>query len=81
MDKLRVVLSLITRDNDYQLEQAKAAEAVARQENIELEIFYADSNSVTELNTATGTLVRVISGSRYKISGPAWRSWALRQFI
>lgn len=48
MNKLRVVLSLITRDNDYQLEQAKAAEAVAQQQNVELEIFYADGNSVTQ---------------------------------
>ena len=31
MNKLKVVLSLITHDNDYQLEQAKAAEAAAHQ--------------------------------------------------
>lgn len=48
MNKLRVVLSLITRENDYQLEQAKAAELVAQQQNIDLEIFYADSNSITQ---------------------------------
>lgn len=48
MNKLKVVLSLITRDNDYQLEQAKAADAVARQQDVDLEIFYADSNSITQ---------------------------------
>ena len=48
MNKLRVVLSLITRDSDYQLEQTKAAEAVAQQQNVDLEIFYADGNSVTQ---------------------------------
>ena len=48
MNKLRVVLSLMTRDSDYQLEQAKAAEAVAQQQNVDLEIFYADGNSVTQ---------------------------------
>ena len=48
MNKLRVVLSLMTRDSDYQLEQAKAAEAVAQQQNVVLEIFYADGNSVTQ---------------------------------
>jgi ABC-type sugar transport system substrate-binding protein len=48
MKKLKVALSLITRDNDYQQEQAKAADAVAQQHNVELEIVYADSNSVTQ---------------------------------
>ena len=48
MNRLKVVLSLITRDSDYQLEQAKAAEAVAGKQNIDLEIFYADSNSITQ---------------------------------
>jgi ribose transport system substrate-binding protein len=46
--QLKVVLSLITRNNDYQLEQARAAESVARLQNIELEIFFADGNSVTQ---------------------------------
>jgi hypothetical protein len=48
VNNLKVVLSLITRDNDYQLEQAKAAEAVAQKQNVELEIFYADGNSITQ---------------------------------
>ncbi len=48
MNRLKVVLSLITRDNDYQLEQAKSAEGVANLQNVDLEIFYADSNSVTQ---------------------------------
>jgi ribose transport system substrate-binding protein len=48
LNRLKVVLSLITRDSDYQVEQAKAAEAVADKQNIDLEIFYADSNSITQ---------------------------------
>jgi len=48
MNMRKVVLSLITRDNDYQLEQAKAAEAVAHQQKLDLKVFYADSNSVTQ---------------------------------
>src|ERR1019366_598687 len=48
VNRLKVVLSLITSDNDYQLEQAKAAEAVAHQQNVDLEIVYADGNSVTQ---------------------------------
>lgn len=48
MKKLKFVLSLITRDNDYQREQAKSAEAVAGRMNLDLEICYADSDSVTQ---------------------------------
>jgi ABC-type sugar transport system substrate-binding protein len=48
MNKLKVVLSLMTRDSDYQLAQAKAAEAVAQRQNLDLEIFYADGNPVTQ---------------------------------
>lgn len=48
MNKLKVILSLITRDNDYQREQAKSAEAVALQHNVDLEVVYADNDSVTQ---------------------------------
>ncbi len=48
MNQLKVVLSLITRGNDYQLEQARAAETVANKRNVELELFFADGNSVTQ---------------------------------
>ncbi len=56
MIKLKVVLSLITRDNDYQREQAKAAEAVARHQNVDLGIFYADSDSVTQSSQLLDTI-------------------------
>jgi hypothetical protein len=46
--KLKVILSLITGDSDYQVEQAKAAEAVAREQNAGLEVIYAGSDSVTQ---------------------------------
>lgn len=48
MNKLKVILSLITRDNDYQREQAKSAEAVALQHDVDLEVVYADNDSVTQ---------------------------------
>lgn len=48
MAQFRFVLSLITRDNDYQREQAKAAEAAAHRLKVDLEILYADSDSVTQ---------------------------------
>ena len=48
MSKIKFVLSLITSENDYQREQAKAAETVARRLQVDLEILYADSDSVTQ---------------------------------
>jgi len=48
MGKLKFVLSLITDENDYQREQAKSAEVVAQHLDVDLEILYADSDSVTQ---------------------------------
>ena len=48
MSKIKFVLSLITRENDYQREQAKAAEEVARRLQVELLTLYADNDSVTQ---------------------------------
>jgi ABC-type sugar transport system substrate-binding protein len=44
----KFILSLITRDNDYQREQARTAEEAARRANADLEILYADSDAVTQ---------------------------------
>jgi ribose transport system substrate-binding protein len=48
MGKLRFLLSLITRENDYQLEQANAAEEVARSLGVELQIVYAENDAITQ---------------------------------
>ncbi len=48
MKRLRVVLSLITQDNDYQVEQAAAAEEAARRLGMEVEILYADGDSIQQ---------------------------------
>ena len=48
MSKIKFVLSLITSENDYQREQARAAEAVAHRLQIDLEILYADNDSVVQ---------------------------------
>jgi ABC-type sugar transport system substrate-binding protein len=48
VSKIKFVLSLITRENDYQREQARAAEAAAHRLNVDLEILYADNDSVTQ---------------------------------
>ena len=48
MKKHRIILSLITVDNDYQVEQAAAAEEVARRLEVDLEILFADSDSIEQ---------------------------------
>lgn len=58
VSKLKFVLSLITRDNDYQREQAKAAETAALRLNVDLEILYADNDSVTQSSQLLDALHR-----------------------
>ena len=48
MKKLRFVVSLITDDNDYQIEQALAAEETARRLGVDVQIIYADNDSITQ---------------------------------
>lgn len=48
MKPLRALLSLITQNNDFQLEQASAARLAAQDLGIELEIVYADSDTITQ---------------------------------
>src|SRR5512140_311147 len=48
MKRLRVVVSLITQDNDYQVEQASAAEDAARKLGVDVEILYADADSILQ---------------------------------
>lgn len=45
----RVLVSLITQDNDYQRAHAAGAEAVAQQLGVSLEILYADNDAVTQV--------------------------------
>src|SRR5271157_4840404 len=46
--RLNVLLSLLTDDNDYQLEQAAAAQQTAGQLGVNLEVVYAENDSVTQ---------------------------------
>lgn len=48
MANLRFIVSLITKDNDYQLEQAAAAQAAAQKLSVELQILYADNDAITQ---------------------------------
>jgi len=48
MKRLRVVVSLITNDNDFQLEQAAAAEEAARKLGVDVEVVYADGDAIQQ---------------------------------
>jgi len=48
VESIQVLLSLITKDNDYQREQALAAERVAAKLGLRVEILYAASDAITQ---------------------------------
>ena len=48
MKKPRFVVSLTTRDNDYQTEQAVAAEEAARRSHVDLQILYAENDAILQ---------------------------------
>jgi ribose transport system substrate-binding protein len=48
MKKLRFVVSLTTRDNDYQVEQAQSAEETARRLGIEVQLLYAENDAILQ---------------------------------
>ena len=48
MANLRFVVSLITKENDYQVEQAASAQAAAQKLGIDAQILYADNDAITQ---------------------------------
>ncbi|HXL21613.1 MAG TPA: substrate-binding domain-containing protein [Candidatus Dormibacteraeota bacterium] len=48
MAKLRLLISLTTSDNDYQIEQAHSAEEAARKLSVDLQIIYAANDAITQ---------------------------------
>lgn len=48
MRKLKFLVSLITNDNDYQLEQANSAQETARRLSVDAAIVYADNDAITQ---------------------------------
>ena len=48
MKKLRFVVSLTTHDNDFQMEQAAAAQQAANRLGVEIEILYADNDAIQQ---------------------------------
>src|SRR6516225_9219098 len=48
MSKLKVLVSLITEDNDYQLEQAASAQTAASKLDASVQIIYANNDAVLQ---------------------------------
>jgi len=48
MAKLRFLVSLTTNDNDYQIEQAHAAEAAGKKSNVDVQILYANNDAIAQ---------------------------------
>lgn len=48
MKKLKILVSLTTNDNDYQIEQARAAELTAKKLNVDFQILYADNDAINQ---------------------------------
>jgi ribose transport system substrate-binding protein len=48
MKRLNIVLALVTRDNDYQREQAAVGEAAARRLGVDLRIVYAEGDAIAQ---------------------------------
>lgn len=48
MNKLRVLVSLMTEDNDYQLEQAASAQAAAVKLGASVQVIYSDNDAVQQ---------------------------------
>ncbi len=59
MKKLKFVVSLTTKDNDYQIEQAAAAEETAAKLNVDLKILYAENDAVLQ----SQQLLKIIQSS------------------
>jgi ribose transport system substrate-binding protein len=48
MRTLRILVSLTTNDNDYQIEQARSAEQAARKAGVDLQILYANNDAINQ---------------------------------
>lgn len=60
MKKLQILVSLSTQDNDYQVEQAVAAEAAARRLGVDVQILYAENDAITQ----SQQLLKIIQSSK-----------------
>jgi ABC-type sugar transport system substrate-binding protein len=60
MKKLQILVSLSTSDNDYQVEQALAAEATARRLGVDVHVLYAENDAITQ----SQQLLKIIQSSK-----------------
>jgi len=48
MKRLRFLVSLITQENDFQLEQAASAQEASRRLDVDIEVLYANNDTITQ---------------------------------
>ena len=75
MNKLNVVVSLITDENDYQLEQAASAQAAALKLGANVEIIYAGNDAVQQTQQILEFIqdpASALTPSWSNRWGPAW---------
>jgi ribose transport system substrate-binding protein len=48
MPRLKILVSLTTNDNDYQIEQANSAEQAAKKFDVDVQIAYADNDAINQ---------------------------------
>ena len=60
MKKLRFLVSLTTEDNDFQVEQALAAEEAARRLHVDVEVMFANNDAINQ----SQQLLKVIQGPK-----------------
>ena len=70
MKKLRFLVSLITKDNDFQIQQAASAEAAARELGIDLDFVYAAGDTITQ-----STQILKAIQSCFPMAGDLVHSW------
>src|SRR5277367_2184113 len=63
MKKLNFIVSLTTDDNDYQIEQASAAEEAARRLGVNVQIIYAENDAIIQSQQLL-KLIQAPTGSR-----------------
>lgn len=76
MTKLNFLVALMTDDNDYQLEQARSAEATAVKLGIDHQILYADNDAVTQ----STQLLKAIQAAPEERRANPWAEQRCRQW-
>jgi ribose transport system substrate-binding protein len=66
MARLRFVVSLVTKDNDYQIEQANSAKSAGLHLGVDVDILFADGNAITQ---STQILKHVQAAAERRPSG------------